>query len=540
MGLPNFFEKSALSAASLLRMTDPGAFRAILEKHVVGISFDALAAQSREGRILIDLLVNLLARLYPRVILLTREDVGLNEFTSGLVSRARAINPDIDMTIGLAAEPTVAVVIGHQKVPSSVPCVFLGSDGWSAGFSTEKVLPCGDSEVPFGAGGAACLGAAAVFRIIFAEFLEPTTHASSQESIAAVSPLNEGTTWLSLFDFSSSRTIPEDNALITELPTAIDIGESFLVGLGAIGNSTVWALSRTPRLRGKLHLIDHEQIDLSNLQRYVLASQTDVGKSKTKLANEAFSKAHTKQALELETHALTWASYVANRGDYHFDRVMLALDSAKDRIEAQASLPLWIFNAWTQPENLGVSRHSFLSTNACVACLYLPSGPQKNMDQIYADALRATEQTEIMQIRQLLHSGAAVGRPFIERIAKRLSVPIEPLAPFANLPLQSFYTRALCGGIVLALGGSLGSEASADVPMAFQSALAGIFMAAELVAFSARLRKVALPCRTEIDLLRKIPSRLNSPALKHPSGRCLCQDPYFVRAYERKYGKRAQ
>jgi hypothetical protein len=71
--------------------------------------------------------------------------------------------------------------------------------------------------------------------------------------------------------------------------------------------------------------------------------------------------------------------------------------------------------------------------------------------------------------------------------------------------------------------------------MAFQSALSGILLAAELVIDAGRLRATPLPSRTELDVLRPLGGRLNSPARKHASGRCIFQDPDYQRAYAAKY-----
>jgi hypothetical protein len=229
-----------------------------------------------------------------------------------------------------------------------------------------------------------------------------------------------------------------------------------------------------------------------------------------------------------------WGPFISSRGNYAVGRMLLALDSAEDRIAAQASLPRWVANAWTQPENLGVSRHQFLGDQACVACLYFPVGARKSKDVLYAEALRIQEDG-LMEVRALLHSGAPVGSAFLKRAAERLNVPAEPLARFANEPLETFYSEALCGGIVLQLGGAIGTERDTEVPMAFQSALAGILLAAELVIDAGSLREAPLPCRTEVDLRRPLGTRLNSPAAKHPSGRCICQDPVYIRAYTAKY-----
>jgi hypothetical protein len=354
---------------------------------------------------------------------------------------------------------------------------------------------------------------------------------------------------LSLLDMARERRLDSaasDSARqssLSSLPELIDIGETVLVGVGAVGNGAVWALGRTRELHGTLYLVDAESVQLSNLQRYVLTTQESVGRLKVDIAAQYFAAAcHPRHDPELEQlpslqvrpHAMHWGPFISSRGNYAVGRMLLALDSAEDRIAAQASLPRWVANAWTQPENLGVSRHQFLGDQACVACLYFPVGARKSKDVLYAEALRIQEDG-LMEVRALLHSGAPVGSAFLKRAAERLNVPAEPLARFANEPLETFYSEALCGGIVLQLGGAIGTERDTEVPMAFQSALAGILLAAELVIDAGSLREAPLPCRTEVDLRRPLGTRLNSPAAKHPSGRCICQDPVYIRAYTAKY-----
>jgi len=69
----------------------------------------------------------------------------------------------------------------------------------------------------------------------------------------------------------------------------VDLGTTDLVGVGAIGNGFVWAMQRVPELKGTLSLIDHEVVDLSNLQRYVLTSQEHRGQKKAELAAAVFA-----------------------------------------------------------------------------------------------------------------------------------------------------------------------------------------------------------------------------------------------------------
>jgi hypothetical protein len=71
--------------------------------------------------------------------------------------------------------------------------------------------------------------------------------------------------------------------------------------------------------------------------------------------------------------------------------------------------------------------------------------------------------------------------------------------------------------------------------MAFQSALAGIMLAAEIVKFAGGARPAENAVSTKIDLLRSLGGILSQPEAKHPSGRCLCQDGDYLRAYKEKY-----
>lgn len=536
MGFARFFGKSAISAASLLRRFDDVEFRNKLSTSLVAIAYDGEAEGSPEGQLTLELLVDLLARLYPRLAI-TALHLGIrtnSELRDRLLNRARQINPEIEFPREWN-DAAATVVVGTSMVPPAIgtnrSVTYIGSSEWFVRASTRAPVGSGTSPNPYGAGAAACLGAASVFRAIFADELEQASPLSS--ALTAQDPqfdLN-----LSLVDFSVGLGIRTGDG---DLLRPIDIGETFLVGVGAIGNAAVWALARTPGLQGTLHLIDGERIEESNLQRYVLSTQDSVGTNKVALAASEFRATATPEStsqLDVLAHSQHWDDYLVDRVDYVLDNVLLALDSAEDRIGVQSSLPRWIANAWTQPENLGVSRHPLFLKDACVACLYLPTQIRKSRDALYADALGLTGQDEIMEVRRLLHSGIPVGQPFLKRITDRLGVPFEPLAAYADRPLETFYTEALCGGVVLNLGGKVGSESRTEVPMAFQSAMAGILLASELVIHASALRDQPLPCRTEIDILRPLGTRLNSPASKHPSGRCICQDPAYRKTYRAKY-----
>lgn len=365
-------------------------------------------------------------------------------------------------------------------------------------------------------GAGACLGAANVFRRLFSDVLP-----RGETDRDAV---------LSLFDFSTGSAATQG-----PLAGVADLGITPLVGLGAIGNAVVWTLARTARLTGTLHLVDHEAVELSNLQRYVLALQAGIKRVKVELARQILSAGASP--LTVRPFVDRWGDYVEGRGNPIFVRSVAALDSARDRIEVQAALPARTLNAWTQAGDLGVSRHDFLGEEACLACLYLPKGLAPNEDQLIAEALGLPLEVPVLHdIRERLMNGQPVGEAFVRDAAERLGVAVDGLLRFAQEPLRQFYAKAVCGAQLLPLHAG---RPPVEAPLAFQSALAGVMLAAELVCEAGALRPYPLPTKTVVDLMRPLGGRLSTRIAKPAPGagpRCLCQDSDFISAYGVRHG----
>lgn len=69
------------------------------------------------------------------------------------------------------------------------------------------------------------------------------------------------------------------------------------------------------------------------------------------------------------------------------------------------------------------------------------------------------------------------------------------------------------------------------VPMAFQSAFAGVLLAAQVTADALGMPGVPPGHKAVLNTLRPLPPLLRVPVAPHPSGRCLCQDADFQQAY---------
>jgi hypothetical protein len=510
MALARYFDKSLLAGSAVLQGFDPGAFAKVLEDHVVALSWDEASVSSPSGRAALETAVELLARLYPTLLLEPRGD-GTARVDAELAERAREINERV--SFGGPGTASVRISLGETEVPApaSVPTFHVGFDGWIARLSSTHPVTAVAGSNPFGAAAAACLAAANVFRYVFREQLPVSQPDGDIEfSLLTLDPLEED---------PSSPPLP-----------AVDLGEAFLVGAGAVGSAAVWMLARVPGLSGELHVIDPEAVELTNVQRYIGTGERDVESVKVELAAAALAGS----AVEVHAHHCSWGEFLHARDNSRLDRVAVALDSGRDRVLVQGALPRWIANAWTQPGNVGVSRHEFGSDEACLACLYLPVAVQPSDDEIIAAALGLSGRPALLRIRDLLHRGDPLDEAFLREAAVGMGVEAEPLLGFVGKTLREFYSGAVCSGMVMRLGGHAGAP-RAEIPLGFQSAMAGLLLAAELVAEAGALRAARLPTTTVMDLLRPLGSVLSAPERKTGTGACICEDPDYQAAYRAKY-----
>ena len=507
MALADYFERNAQAASALIQGFDAGLLAARLRAEVIGIAVDRSVESSAEGQAAVDLAVRLLARVYPTLAI-----VGLGSarkrHLDTIRSLARSINPKLDLVDDLP-EATKLLVFGDTAVSPGLKSKehtwYVGSDNWIARLSMRGPVGSKLSANPIGAGVAACVGVANVFRAVFVEELgEASFDTDLSSSIWNLRP----------------ATAKTPNPVLK--PLLLD--DVHLVGAGAIGHGALWALSRM-RCKGDLHIVDPEKVSDSNLQRYVMLVDGDQTKVKAELARNLLAPAFSATA-----HESDWSNHVGAIADHKVKTVLCAVDSAKARIQVQASLPRTIFNAWTQRGEAGVSRHQFLGRSACLACLYLPVGHAVNEDLLVTRALRLPEdEPTVRDVRRRLQSGVPTEQAFLTQVATASGVGLQKLQIFENRPLRELYVDGVCGGQVVEFH-QAALNVKAEVPMGFQSALAGILLVAELA------RGHLLPHTvTQIDLLGTFPDAAGTPRLKTTAPRCLCLDEDFIEVYKAKY-----
>ena len=417
-----------------------------------------------------------------------------------LTRLANYINPKIDILPAGRADFTVAIGENPQPIDSQ-HTLYAGCNGWEGYVGTKHPYAISDKENPFGAAFAACLASANQFRCLF---------------------LEDGK---QLLDHDIS--FPGDASTFPDLVEKTIDNPMVLAGVGAIGNSVAWSLSRTPFI-GTLLLVDPEKVELSNLQRYSLCIRKDEGKDKVVVARKFF-----RSGLKALSHKARWDYFVEEKG-YKWDRVIVALDTVRDRRAVQASLPRWIANAWTQIDDMGSSTHTFIGDDACLACLYQPTETGKNEDQLVAEGLGVPERQN--EVRALLDRGNPVSLDFCNAVANGLGVSQDKTRPYVGKSIRDLWVRGICGGGIIPMGDAGPAQQDVQVPLAFQSAMAGVLSAMETsldILNNGQNRTTRL---RRLNIMRPLSN--SSPVLRRKDGnnRCICQDKDYINVYNSVYG----
>ncbi|HEY3462557.1 MAG TPA: ThiF family adenylyltransferase [Gaiellaceae bacterium] len=521
MSLPRFLDRIVDATAPALDGLDRAAVTSKLESTSISLVAGEKAdvGTAREGFLLA---ANLLARLYPSIAILAPD-----ELARAAEAEITLINPVAEVTTTPPESQTAALLFepGEARIPVDTPAVAVFARGWNVYVDD----PPSEGEPVAGPAAllAAVLGVSEVFRIVFADELGERGRRGRQPSALNLITLSE----------------PEQ----VEVPDDVDIGEARLVGSGAIGQAAALALA-VAGARGTLLAVDHEKVALSNLQRYVLARDSDVGEVKVDLLRERLAGS----GLEVVPVPAEW----------HVGLVeaqlptLVALDSAEARIGVQASLPGPLYNAWTQPADVGWSRHEHFGETPCLACLYWPTDARPNRHEQIAEAFR---QHPLRVLGYLVHrlpvglplppggipslpampappeADEWLARPIADDIATAAGIDASELAAWRDRSLADVYQDGICGGALLHL--NVG-EAPREVlvPLAHQSVFAGVMLATQLIvaAVPGLKERRSTSIEGRYNVLAGLPQVMPRPRNRAES--CICGDAVFRDVYGVRFG----
>lgn len=467
-----------------------------------------------------DMLIRLIARLYPRIRLTCPPTL-----RDTLVELAATTNPAIELADHAPGGRAITVVLGNPPVDGGdAAAVRVTSSGWLV------VIDGGDhdghesrpaSTLTWQA--AACIAAAETFRVAFASVLGKHGRRAPQPG------------QLNILDGTS-----RDSPCATDL-SGRDVGEVHLAGAGAVGQAALLAL-RASGTAATVVVVDPETVEISNLQRYVLSDLADVGRAKADVAVARLAGS----AIKVVPVPTRWGQDA--RSGPGRAVVLVALDSARDRLGVAAGLHRRVYNAWTQPDDLGWSRHEKFGIEPCLACLYLPRGQRPSEDEQIAHALGQHR----LRVLAYFVTDIPVGQPLpVVPVVGDVAPPpdtdpwlissllddlvaagrVEPdaAAGWADVRIGSLYRDGICGaGLIQARPGLVARDIV--VPLAHQSALAGVMLATSAIAAELddlREHRAPIP-EMRLDLRQGLPQRPARPRQRTPG--CICGDPDYLMA----------
>ncbi|MDX6453827.1 MAG: hypothetical protein QOH16_3876 [Gaiellaceae bacterium] len=513
--LPRFFSRIADATVPLF----DGLARDELQARLAEVRVALVASEQVSNQLPLRrgylLAANLFARIYPTLTL--DAPASLRDEAAEL---ARTINPKIEILHQTHYDAPRLRFDGGQ--PQAANEVTTWASGWNVGIDGALADAQELAVIP-AALAAGAIGVGEVFRIVFAELLAPPRpREGMQPGSLNLITLEERTEGLPL-DLKG-----------------LDLGRVHLVGCGAIGEAFVEAI-RGMGVEGTLVAVDPERVEESNLQRYVLAGDTDERALKTEIVKRALDD----DTITVEEVKARWGE--ADDARLSVDVAAVGLDTPEDRVGVAASLPRRVYNAFTQPLDLGWSRHEEFGTRPCLACLYWPTHETLGRHEVIGKALEEAPR----RVLAYLAMPWAVGRPLvrhqlgepdppsaeeaeawmsralIDDVLERFNRPASERSRWAERDIEDLYRDGICGGAIL--GNAPNDPARAVlVPLAHQSVLAGVMLAVQVLAAANPALAAARPELIEgrFDVLRGFPQAPPVPTAR-PEG-CLCFDADFV------------
>jgi hypothetical protein len=462
---------------------------------------------------------NLLSRMYGAI-----EITGDAGLVAAATDQVLAVNPRCDLGGGEAT-----VVLRYGAHTGSDAEIAVMARGWNVFVDEGSAL--GNAE-PAAALAAAAVGVGEVFRFVFAGWLGGNGRTDAQPGSLNIVTLGDSS---------------DEPGLIS---STLELGSFHLAGCGAIGQAAAATLAIS-NVSGDLVAVDHEAVELSNLQRYVLSDLDDIGRAKSSVVARYLASVGSK--LTVTEVIAKWGA--DERSQAPVDTVLTALDTGRDRIAVQAGLPRRIYNAGTHPEDLGWSRHEHFGEQPCLACMYLPTsdvpsrheeiGTALNQPPVrvlgyLVEPLRVGQPIAVEKVRALVpqpteqEAQAWTERSLLDDLVADGSIDEADRARWTEATVEQLYIDGICGGAILTTDAELPREVL--VPMAHQSALAGVMLATELICAASEdlraLRQAAPEGRFNVLVgLPQSPAR----ARTNLTANCLCTDADYVELWDARW-----
>lgn len=468
-------------------------------------------------------LVDLLARLFPRISLICPEGAlahqDLPAGQESLLDRLQGARAHALTRPATPGEVFATVVIGAGAEGD----VYADADGWVSylGQTPSKLSPDADSRIAIGPLVAACRAASQVAQLALGDLLRVTERVESAYTSA-------------LTYTTSTEPFNDPNP---PAPTDLD---AVLVGGGSIGGATVYAFGRQPGLRGRLAVVDPDALAPHNPDRAILATREQAQAQPFKAAVARNALAHHND-LTVEAHCLRFEAFVASRPrSARLPTVLSAVDSVASRREIQDAVPLEVINAACGPEEINLSGH-VTGKGACVYCIHLPA--VLDGERILLRLISRATGMPPPQVFQLLDQKVPLQPVQLRAIEQHRGLNRGALSDYAGEALEVLYRSELIYGETQV---RTASGAPAAVAAPHITALAGFLLAGEALKAGGgepyrpyRLgpgESLVRAVKYEESLLRSPLARLLSSPKRWEGTECLCRSRRRLRILAERYG----
>ena len=412
----------------------------------VMITAGADVLDTANGRMMLETAVNLIGRFVDKLAI--RVPSSRPEIASSMKKLAGAIGCEIENDEKL--EPSIVFSVGPTCIRDEFT-IQIDSFGWVSHVSCNsdvETLPTSD-ENPVGALGAACFGAAEVFK----RLLE--MNGCEKEWIID----HPRQTRFSFLDY----TLSSNNR---DFPRKPIIGKTLLVGAGAVGSGFLHTLSKIDGLQGDVVVLDYDAVDRTNLNRCLPYFVNDVGKPKASVCERLSNGRLNILGCPVEYDAF-------QKQDGEFPVIVSTVDNNDARFAIQHDLPKLIFHAATY-ENVSAVSVIRLLENACLCCIFKNNATHEeiisNETGIPIDVVTAALAQGSLFTEE--HYGFMLGKLQDGAVRFRDSI---------GKPFEDVYQKQICGALNVETDEG---EKTPSVP--FVSFFAGLCAASELIKYRSK------------------------------------------------------
>jgi ThiF family len=211
---------------------------------------------------------------------------------------------------------------------------------------------------------AACIAAGRIFAEAFGATEHPTQVAFALDSGAATDDGNTCGAWL-----ASGSTVDEPIPWNADLGPELTLDRLLVISAGGIGSNFCRILGESHFRANSIVVIDPDVYDVSNLNRAIGISLSQVGLSKA-LVTADFLRRCTSNALGVQASYESWvtpklAADFRARGA----AVILGVDQVQTRLSAGCDWPWLLLNGATSGATFSTSAHIH-SEGGCIGCWY--------------------------------------------------------------------------------------------------------------------------------------------------------------------------